>query len=93
MAAGICQCEPGFAGHDCSVDVTLVPQHLIVSGRGYCDLASGPCHAVKVYGNAFVKSSTLKCKFHWVQVSQRHSLNCDGDVSLLMYKTGEHSTL
>lgn len=70
---GICQCEPGFAGTDCSVSAqnttpTVNPRPADDTG---CDIrhASDKCQTVTILGQNFVESPTLTCHFTYIKVT------------------------
>lgn len=51
--AGLCSCDAGFAGADCSVDTKAPPVIQNIADSGNCDLASTDtcdCFSVSAYG-------------------------------------------
>lgn len=69
-ASGVCQCESGWIGDDCSVDTSQPPEVFGLPKRGLCDIRYRPCDRTVVYGKRFARSESLKCKFEEVYVSE-----------------------
>ncbi|XP_033756322.1 von Willebrand factor D and EGF domain-containing protein-like [Pecten maximus] len=70
---GVCQCEPGFAGTDCSVSArnttpTVNPRPADNTG---CDVrhSSDKCQTVMILGQNFVESPTLTCHYTYIKVT------------------------
>ncbi|XP_060084593.1 uncharacterized protein LOC132563855 [Ylistrum balloti] len=70
---GVCQCEPGFAGIDCSVSAlnttpTVNPRPADNTG---CDIrhSSDSCQTVMILGENFVESPTLTCHYTYIKVT------------------------
>ncbi|GFR90472.1 von Willebrand factor D and EGF domain-containing protein, partial [Elysia marginata] len=59
---GLCQCEEGFGGVDCSVDLTAVPQLNLLLPQLPCNVDSEDCTAITIIGGPFVKSDDLVCR-------------------------------
>ncbi|GFN75654.1 von Willebrand factor d and egf domain-containing protein, partial [Plakobranchus ocellatus] len=60
--AGECTCEDGYAGVDCSLNVTTIPT-LTRLDQQICNTQTDPCTSVIVYGTDFVEGKDLKCFF------------------------------
>lgn len=69
--SGTCQCYKGFAGLDCSVNLTFAPSIKIVNPVAPCDIRVQPCDFILIVGGPFVASSDLFCIFEEAEVSYR----------------------
>ncbi|XP_064595124.1 von Willebrand factor D and EGF domain-containing protein-like [Liolophura sinensis] len=65
---GECQCEAGWIGDDCSIDMSRPPQVLGLPKKGLCDIRNRKCDRTLVYGKRFARSESLTCKFEQVYV-------------------------
>lgn len=66
--AGVCQCDGGFSGADCSVNLSVPPTLLYIAGGPVCDTQQGPCGGeLIIVGTGFTNS--LVCVIESVQVS------------------------
>ncbi|XP_055957191.1 von Willebrand factor D and EGF domain-containing protein isoform X2 [Patella vulgata] len=59
---GICDCNDGYSGPDCSVDLNQPPLVDSLEANGYCDRKDGSCEEIAVFGGAFVESDKFKCR-------------------------------
>jgi hypothetical protein len=66
--AGVCVCNEGFDGADCSVNLTAAPEINLVAPSLTCDLDSERCGFVMIVGGPFVNSGDLECVFQTVEV-------------------------
>lgn len=58
---GICECNDGFEGDDCSVDRRKGPEVFGLVDESFCDLSKRPCSFISVFGNGFYASETVTC--------------------------------
>ncbi|KAL4231419.1 hypothetical protein ACF0H5_008996 [Mactra antiquata] len=65
---GVCICEPGYSGVNCSISKETVPS---VSNVPYlCDITqTTDCMAAVVIGDNFVESDHLTCHFEYIEVT------------------------
>ena len=61
--AGVCHCEDGYAGADCSIDITIAPTLTVMVEDVLCDVRWGNemCNTVTIEGSGFFKSMQLSC--------------------------------
>ncbi|XP_055957195.1 von Willebrand factor D and EGF domain-containing protein-like [Patella vulgata] len=59
---GICDCNDGYSGPDCSVDLTQPPLADSLEANGYCDRKDDSCEEIAVFGGPFVESDKFKCR-------------------------------
>ncbi|XP_035829885.1 uncharacterized protein LOC106014199 isoform X2 [Aplysia californica] len=59
---GECLCTDGFAGDDCSVDLSELPTLISIDGGPLCDKRQKNCSSVEIYGLGFIQTDTLRCK-------------------------------
>lgn len=71
---GVCQCNDGFGGGDCSVDTNEPPPVYAVNYEtgGLCDKLF--CKEAIVDGDHFLDRSELTCKMQRFEVFYLHSL-------------------
>ncbi|XP_064595404.1 von Willebrand factor D and EGF domain-containing protein-like [Liolophura sinensis] len=62
---GECQCEAGWIGDDCSIDINTPPEVLGLPKGGLCDFKTRKCDRTVVYGSKFAASDNLTCKFEY----------------------------
>lgn len=62
----VCVCDVNYAGADCSIDLTQVPAELQLLSSDVCDLLTGACDSVDIYGEWFAEGSL--CKYRSVSV-------------------------
>ena len=58
---GICTCEDGFGGSDCSFDVSTPPVITRISDDGICDKTDESCEDISLYGHYFVENMGTYC--------------------------------
>ncbi|RUS80662.1 hypothetical protein EGW08_011566, partial [Elysia chlorotica] len=58
---GLCQCEKGFGGVDCSVDLTAVPALNLLLPALPCNVDDDDCNTITIVGGPFVESGDLAC--------------------------------
>lgn len=66
--AGVCMCNDGFGGIDCSVNLNLKPEINIVTPGLTCDLNSERCDSILIVGGPFVNTEDLVCIFEEAEV-------------------------
>ncbi|GFN75653.1 von Willebrand factor d and egf domain-containing protein, partial [Plakobranchus ocellatus] len=67
---GFCTCFDGFAGGDCSIDVSQPPTLISLSGGLFCDIINdGDCSELTVYGFGFAQSSNLSCRIDEIEIN------------------------
>ncbi|XP_055957189.1 von Willebrand factor D and EGF domain-containing protein-like [Patella vulgata] len=59
---GTCDCNDGYSGPDCSVDLTQPPLADSLEANGYCDRKDGSCEEIAIFGGPFVESDKFKCR-------------------------------
>ncbi|XP_033756295.1 uncharacterized protein LOC117339040 [Pecten maximus] len=67
--AGVCTCQSGFAGPDCSLTVNEVPIVVPQMSNVVCDTLTQTCTSVMVLGDKFINSSSITCHLTEVQVT------------------------
>jgi len=66
---GVCACNSGFGGVDCSVNLTKEAEIMIVTPGQTCDLDSESCNSIMIVGGPFVNTEELVCLFEEAEVS------------------------
>ncbi|XP_070564883.1 von Willebrand factor D and EGF domain-containing protein-like [Ptychodera flava] len=66
---GQCVCDDGFAGTDCSVDLSVEPTVYMAHKNGLCDVKTDDCTYVSVFGDNFAESDQLTCHINTIEVS------------------------
>ena len=74
VPAGICVCQRGFVGSDCSIDLTVGPRVTSLQDGGLCDVTTRPCRQVVIQGDNFADQPDLVCHFEIYNVSDAPSL-------------------
>ncbi|VDI81460.1 Hypothetical predicted protein [Mytilus galloprovincialis] len=86
---GVCQCENGFEGEDCSVDRRKGPEVFGLIKESFCDLSKRPCSFISVFGNGFYASERVKCRITGATIEQNEvkpdSLNVTTEGSLITF--------
>ncbi|XP_062609644.1 uncharacterized protein LOC134271468 [Saccostrea cucullata] len=59
--SGNCTCNSGYAGSDCSVDLTGPPTITHISDFGFCDKTSEACDEITLYGRYFLENMDTTC--------------------------------
>ena len=68
---GVCLCDVGFGGADCSVDINLPP--VVDPDIGNIHITcQGACTTVTIIGSGFIFSNELICRFNAVTVCYVH---------------------
>lgn len=62
---GVCYCHSGFAGDDCSLSKSAIPDVLFAP---FCDVSTEQCGNAEIYGNGFIKSDDLICTYQPAEV-------------------------
>ena len=66
---GVCECEAGYSGADCAVDVSTPPELIYIVGDTICDLRQGPCpDSLIIVGAGFANTANLSCHLTPLQV-------------------------
>ena len=68
VPTGVCLCDDGFAGDDCSVDLSELPTLISIDGGPLCDLSRKNCSYAEIYGIGFVNMGTLRCELKELKV-------------------------
>ncbi|XP_064612523.1 uncharacterized protein LOC135476426 [Liolophura sinensis] len=69
---GLCMCDAGYLGSDCSVRADIGPQLMGIDEGHMCDVnltSQTDCSTVTLRGYSFVNSPALECRFHPAKVS------------------------
>ncbi|KAK3104373.1 hypothetical protein FSP39_000439 [Pinctada imbricata] len=84
---GVCDCDEGFSGDDCSVLLSDPPTVLELSQGEYCDVTDEDCSLLKLRGHNFY-SLHPRCRIEYEIIEE------NGDVSNrnLIYKHGEQKS-
>jgi len=60
---GSCNCDPDWAGNDCSVNVTEGISLISIKGKDKCDVAKQKCTSFVIDADNVVAGPNLKCRF------------------------------
>ncbi|XP_052074453.1 von Willebrand factor D and EGF domain-containing protein-like [Mytilus californianus] len=86
---GICECDDGFEGADCSVDRRKGPEVFGLIEESFCDLSKRPCSFISVFGNRFYASGNVKCRILEAKIElnevKSKTLNVPTDGSLITF--------
>ncbi|XP_078310491.1 von Willebrand factor D and EGF domain-containing protein-like isoform X2 [Crassostrea virginica] len=66
---GICECNTGYGGADCSISVVTAPVILQEDSNVACDTLNNNCTHAVIRGDRFLNSSTLTCHMTEIQVN------------------------
>ncbi|XP_062603711.1 uncharacterized protein LOC134265508, partial [Saccostrea cucullata] len=81
--SGNCTCNSGYAGSDCSFDLSGPPSITHISDFGFCDKSSEACEEITLYGKYFLENMNTTCYI------RRKMLAEDGAVlSEINYESG-----
>ncbi|XP_077864331.1 von Willebrand factor D and EGF domain-containing protein-like [Saccoglossus kowalevskii] len=64
----LCDCETGYGGTDCRVDMTQPPQVYTAHHSGVCDIDMESCQHITIYGVNFVESEEISCHIRPIEV-------------------------
>ncbi|KAK6167129.1 hypothetical protein SNE40_021227 [Patella caerulea] len=64
---GICRCNPGYAGDDCSVASSRPPQVIYINGNGICDVDRRPCGVAILIVDNFMETPDTICQLREVE--------------------------
>ncbi|XP_062603868.1 von Willebrand factor D and EGF domain-containing protein-like [Saccostrea cucullata] len=59
--SGNCTCYTGYAGSDCSFDLSAPPTITHISDFGFCDKSKENCDEITVYGKYFLENMNTFC--------------------------------
>ncbi|XP_055957194.1 von Willebrand factor D and EGF domain-containing protein-like [Patella vulgata] len=59
---GTCDCNDGYSGPDCSVDLNQPPLADSLEANGYCNRTDSNCDEIAVFGGPFIESDKFKCR-------------------------------
>ncbi|XP_069141427.1 von Willebrand factor D and EGF domain-containing protein-like isoform X2 [Argopecten irradians] len=67
---GTCDCQGGFGGIDCSIDLSIPPYFEELLDNGMCDKQDWECDVAMVTGDDFIAEGNLRCKMEpfWVDI-------------------------
>ncbi|XP_064343456.1 von Willebrand factor D and EGF domain-containing protein [Camelus dromedarius] len=57
-----CACSPGFSSYDCSDSHDRIPEIIELENAGFCDIRKHDCMMVRVFGQGFKESPSIKCE-------------------------------
>ncbi|XP_047610347.1 von Willebrand factor D and EGF domain-containing protein [Phacochoerus africanus] len=57
-----CACSPGFSSYDCSDSHDKVPEIIELENDGFCNIRKCNCMLVRVFGQGFKESPSIKCE-------------------------------
>ncbi|KAL1788804.1 von Willebrand factor D and EGF domain-containing protein, partial [Sigmodon hispidus] len=57
-----CACFPGYSSYDCSDTYEIAPEITDLENAGFCDIQKQNCATVRVFGQDFKESSSIKCE-------------------------------
>uniref|UniRef100_A0A673SRQ2 von Willebrand factor D and EGF domains n=1 Tax=Suricata suricatta TaxID=37032 RepID=A0A673SRQ2_SURSU len=57
-----CVCSPGFSSYDCSDSHDKAPEIIGLGNAGFCNIRKYNCMAVRVFGQGFKESPSVKCE-------------------------------
>nr|XP_025729162.1 von Willebrand factor D and EGF domain-containing protein [Callorhinus ursinus] len=57
-----CACSPGFSSYDCSDSHDKVPEIIELENAGFCNIRKYNCMTVRVFGQDFKESPSVKCE-------------------------------
>ncbi|KAG8519882.1 von Willebrand factor D and EGF domain-containing protein, partial [Galemys pyrenaicus] len=57
-----CVCSPGFSAYDCSNSHDKVPEIVELENAGFCNIRKHNCMMVRIFGQGFKKSPSIKCE-------------------------------
>ena len=65
---GVCVCNTGFIGFDCSVTLSATPTELAIPNKGLCSTKTRLCQKTNIF--SISNSKKVYCKFQHFTVSQ-----------------------
>ena len=87
---GVCVCNAGFIGFDCSVTLSEAPTELTIPNKGLCSTKTRLCQKTNIFSIFY--SEKVYCKFQHFTVSQLEQLyfrirfwNCSGGVTAYLF--------
>ena len=79
LISGFCTCNSGFAGSDCSIDLSSPPSITYIQGESYCDVRDKKCPTdIVLVGSGFADVPDLLCHY---------TAKTTGNAILLLYCT------
>uniref|UniRef100_G1LTB7 von Willebrand factor D and EGF domains n=1 Tax=Ailuropoda melanoleuca TaxID=9646 RepID=G1LTB7_AILME len=57
-----CACSPGFSSYDCSDSHDKAPEIIELENAGFCNIREYNCMTVRVFGQGFKESPSIKCE-------------------------------
>ena len=87
---GVCVCNTGFIGFDCSVTLSAAPTELTIPNKGLCSTKTRLCQKTNIFSIFY--SEKVYCKFQHFTVSQLKQIyfrirfwNCSGGVTAYLF--------
>ncbi|XP_060067972.1 von Willebrand factor D and EGF domain-containing protein-like [Ylistrum balloti] len=65
---GVCKCQTGYIGDDCSVQSGVTPVVSRIRGGGLCDVRDRKCMKVQVIAEHLIAGPNLKCRYKKAEV-------------------------
>lgn len=68
IIVGVCICNTGYAGADCSIDINAPPTATSLDDTQCVSTIASACTSVTMRGDNFVENANVSCHFTQVEV-------------------------